>query len=125
MSNRSKKPDAPESTPAGEKETVIDGEVKPGDAVQKNPAQAETPMTVLHGRAIYVCGSKFSRPFMLQAAQDFQAGKVKGAAQIRLPDGQTITAGPNYETRMGPELMQLIKKGVLQASTFGKFAKNR
>ncbi|MGB5101040.1 MAG: hypothetical protein WBN94_10650, partial [Methanothrix sp.] len=67
--------------------------------------------------------SKFSKPFMAQAAQDFRAGKVKAAMQMQLPDGQIITAGPTYGTRMSPEMLQMIKSGVLQASNFGKLAK--
>jgi hypothetical protein len=84
------------------------------------PLVQETP-----GRVVYVTGSKFSKPFMAQAAQDYQAGKVKEAMQIMLPDGQTITAGPTYESHMSLALMQMIKKGVLQASNFGKLAKRR
>jgi hypothetical protein len=84
------------------------------------PLVEETP-----GRVVYVTGSKFSKSFVAQAAQDYQAGKVKGAMQIMLPDGQIITAGPTYESHMGPTLMQMIKRGVVQASNFGKLAKRR
>ena len=77
------------------------------------------------GRVVYVTGSKFSKTFTAQAAQDYQSQKVKEAMQIVLPDGQIITAGPTYETNMSPDLMQLIKRGVVQASNFGKLAKRR
>jgi hypothetical protein len=72
------------------------------------------------GKIVFVCGSKFSKPFAHQAAEDFQAGKVKDAGQIVLPDGQIISAGPTYETTTSPSLIQMIKDGVLQASNFGK-----
>lgn len=71
-------------------------------------------------RSVYVSGSKFSRPFMQRAALDFKAGKVKGAGQIMLPDGQVIQAGPTYETTLSPGLLQMIRQGILQASSFGR-----
>lgn len=74
-------------------------------------------------RAIYVSGSKFSKAFMQQAAQDLRTGRVKDVGQIILPDGQVIQAGPTYETCLSPGLLQMIKNGILQASTFGKLAK--
>ena len=117
MSKKNKEPEATEGVP----ETHRDAPVSGGPVVETQ-LKTDAPKG---GRTVFVSGSKFSKPFMLQAAQDFQAGKVKGAAQIRLPDGQTITAGPTYETTMSPELMQLIKAGVLQASTFGKMARRR
>jgi hypothetical protein len=45
---------------------------------------------------------------------------VEKAGQILLPDGQIIAAGPTYETIMSSDLIQMVKSGVLQASTFGK-----
>ena len=72
------------------------------------------------GRTLYVCASKFSKPFMTRAAQDFQAGKVQAAMQIILPDGQTIAAGPTYETSESPDLIKMIKTGIISASIFGK-----
>ena len=115
MSKKSKEPEAKERASEIHRDAPVSRE-----PVFEAPLKTDAPKG---GRAVFVSGSKFSKPFMLQASQDFRAGKVKGAAQIRLPDGQTITAGPTYETRMSPELMQLIKAGVLQASTFGKSAK--
>ena len=78
-------------------------------------AQPEPP-----GKTVFVCGSKFSKAFTIQAAQDFRAGRVEGAGQIVLPDGQIIQAGPTYETTMSPALIQMVKDGILQASNFGK-----
>ena len=79
------------------------------------PIEPEPP-----GKVIFVCGSKFSKSFVHQAAKDFQAGKVEKAGQIVLPDGQIITAGPTYETTMSSALIQMVKDGILQASNFGK-----
>lgn len=72
------------------------------------------------GKVIFVCGSKFSKSFVHQAAKDFQARRVEEAGQIVLPDGQIIQAGPTYETTMSPALIQMVKDGILQASNFGK-----
>lgn len=77
------------------------------------------------GRVVFVCASKFSKAFSSQAAKDFQSGKVQNAGQILLPDGQIITAGPTYETTMSSELLQMVKDGALQASTFGKLLSRR
>lgn len=93
------------------------------EGTKVEPHQSTQGVTEPAGRTVFVCCSKFSKPFMAQAAQDFRAGKVKAAMQMQLPDGQIITAGPTYETRMSPEMLQMIKSGVLQASNFGKLAK--
>lgn len=71
-------------------------------------------------RTVYVCGSKFSKSFLRQAALDYQKGVVGSAGQIMLPDGQVIQAGPTYETKLSPQLLQMIKRGILQASSFGR-----
>ena len=131
MSSRSKKPKDSESLIPG-KET---GEIQegkdpkgplPGEEtgeIQEIKEVEKTKPPESPGRVVYVSGSKFSHPFRVQAAKDFQAGLVKDAMQIQLPDGQIITAGPTYETHISADLLQLIKIGVLQASNFGKLAK--
>ena len=91
--------------------------IPPAPPIQEG-TQPEPP-----GKTVFVCGSKFSKAFSLQAAQDFRAGRVKGAGQIVLPDGQIIKAGPTYETTTSPGLMEMLKAGVLQASIFGKLSK--
>lgn len=82
--------------------------------------KSTSPVAEPPGKVIFVCGSKFSKSFVHQAAKDFQAGRVEEAGQIVLPDGQIIQAGPTYETTMSPSLIQMIKDGILQASNFGK-----
>ena len=69
---------------------------------------------------VFVCASKFSKTFSMHAALAFKKGLVKDAGQIVLPDGQMITAGPTYETATSPDLIGLIRAGVLQVSVFGK-----
>ena len=94
--------------------TKIMATIPPTPSIQEDP-QPEPP-----GQTVFVCASKFSKAFSLQAAHDFKAGKVEKAGQILLPDGQIIAAGPTYETIMSSDLIQMVKSGVLQASTFGK-----
>ncbi|MDD2317688.1 MAG: hypothetical protein PHD57_10105 [Desulfobacterales bacterium] len=96
--------------------------------------KSTSPASEPPGKVIFVCGSKFSKSFVHQAAKDFQSGEISadhtvailpdgreiGAGQIVLPDGQIISAGPTYETTMSPALIQMVKDGILQASNFGK-----
>jgi hypothetical protein len=100
-------------------------EVDPEIAAREIHAEEEKISSEPPGRIVYVSGSKFSHPFRTQAARDFQAGKVKEAMQIQLPDGQIITSGPTYETHMCEALLKMIKGGIVQASNFGKLAKRR
>jgi hypothetical protein len=101
----------------------LDGGANPLDISGNGAAQPVQSCPV--GRTVFVCASKFSKSFSLKAAEDFQAGKVKGSGEILLPDGKTIKAGPTYETTMSAELLQMIMSGVLQASVFGKLCKTQ
>lgn len=85
---------------------------------KKSTSPGENPEPA--GKTVFVCCSKFSKAFSGAACMAFKKGLVKGAGQIVLPDGQIITAGPTYETHISPDLIEMIKAGVLQASIFGK-----
>jgi hypothetical protein len=96
--------------------------------------KSTSPVPEPPGKVVFVCGSKFSKQFALRAAADFRSGEINAdhtvailpdgreikAGQVVLPDGQIISAGPTYETTISPSLIQMISKGILYASNFGK-----